>query len=113
MIKFCLLAAKELAKKGFEIEIIDLRTIKPLDIATVAASVRKTHRAVLVEEGHLFAGISAEMGFQIMEHCFDSLDAPLVRVCQRETPMPYSKVLECQTIPNPERIIAALETVLL
>jgi len=113
MIKFCLLAAKELAKRGFEIEVIDLRTIKPLDIATVAASVRKTHRAVLVEEGHLFAGISAEMGFQIMEHCFDSLDAPLVRVCQRETPMPYSKVLECQTIPNPERIIAALETVLL
>jgi pyruvate dehydrogenase E1 component beta subunit len=113
MIGFCLIAAKELAKKGFEIEIIDLRTIKPLDIATVAASVRKTHRCVLVEEGHLFGGVSAELGFQIMEHCFDSLDAPIERVCQRETPMPYSKALESQTIPNPERIIAALEKVLL
>ena len=113
MIKFCTLAARELAKKGFDIEIIDLRTIKPLDIALVAASVRKTHRCVLVEEGHLFAGICAELGFQIMEHCFDSLDAPIERVCQRETPMPYSKVLERESIPNSERIIAALEKVLL
>jgi pyruvate dehydrogenase E1 component beta subunit len=112
MLKFCMQAAAELAKKGIDIEVIDLRTIKPLDIATVAASVRKTHRCVLVEEGHLFAGICAEMGFQIMEHCFDFLDAPIERVCQRETPMPYSKVLEKNSLPNPERILAALEKVL-
>ena len=111
-LKFCLEAAKEMAKKGISIEVIDLRTIKPLDIGTIFASIRKTHRCVLVEEGHQFAGISAEIGFQIMEHCFDSLDAPLERVCQMETPMPYSKVLERETIPNPERIIAALSRVL-
>src|SRR3990167_3601613 len=98
MLKFCRTAADEMAKKGISVEIIDLRTIKPLDIATVVASVRKTHRCVLVEEGHIFAGISAEVGFQIMEHCFDELDAPLVRVCQRETPMPYAKLLEAEKI---------------
>lgn len=112
MLKFCLEAAEEMAKKGIQIEVIDLRTIKPLDIATVAQSVRKTHRCVIVEEGHVFAGISAEVGFQIMEHCFDDLDAPLQRVCQRETPMPYSKVLEKETIPNKERILQAIEQTL-
>jgi pyruvate dehydrogenase E1 component beta subunit len=109
MLKFCTQAADELAKKGIQVEIIDLRTIKPLDIATVAASVRKTHRAVLVEEGHIFAGISAEVGFEIQEHCFDDLDAPLIRVCQRETPMPYAKPLEYATMPNKERILAAIQ----
>lgn len=112
MLKHCLAAAKEMEKNGFSIEVIDLRTIKPLDIATVVASIRKTHRCVLVEEGHRFAGICAELGFQIMEHSFDMLDAPLERVCQMETPMPYSKVLERETIPNPERIITALKRVL-
>jgi pyruvate dehydrogenase E1 component beta subunit len=112
MLKFCREAADTLAKEGISVEIIDLRTIKPLDIATVASSVRKSHRCVLVEEGHIFAGISAELGFQIQEHCFDDLDAPLIRVCQRETPMPYSKVLERETIPNTARILAALEEVL-
>lgn len=112
VLKFCLEAAEEIAKQGISVEVIDLRTIKPLDIATVASSVRKTHRCLLVEEGHIFAGISAEVGFQIMEHCFDDLDAPLVRVCQRETPMPYSKGLERETLPNKERIITALQEVL-
>lgn len=110
MLKHCRAAADELAKKGITAEIVDLRTIKPLDIATVAASVRKTHRAVLVEAGHLFAGISAEVGFQIQEHCFDDLDAPLARVCHRETPLPYSKPMERECLPNPERILAAVES---
>lgn len=108
MIKFCKTVAEELAKKGISAEVIDLRTIKPLDIATIAASIRKTNRAVIVEEGHIFAGIASEIGFQIMEHCFDFLDAPIERVCQLETPMPYSKVLEKETIPNVERILAAV-----
>lgn len=112
MLKFCREAADELAKQGIQVEIIDLRTIKPLDIATVAQSVRKTHRCVLVEEGHIFAGIAAEIGFQIMEHCFDDLDAPLQRVCQRETPLPYAKPLEKESIPNKDRIIAALRETL-
>lgn len=109
MVNVCKEVVKEMAKKGIRVELIDLRTIKPLDIATVATSVRKTNRAVLVEEGHIFAGVAAELGFQIMEHCFEYLDAPLQRVCQLETPMPYSKELERETLPNKERIIRAIE----
>lgn len=108
MIHVCKEVVKELAKKGIKAELIDLRTLKPLDIATIAASIRKTHRGVLVEEGHIFAGIAAEIGFQIMEHCFEDLDAPLERVCQLETPMPYSKMLEQETLPNVKRILAAV-----
>lgn len=112
MLKFCKEAADDLAKQGISVEIIDLRTIKPLDIATIASSVRKTHRCVLVEEGHIFAGISAEIGFQIQQHCFDDLDAPLARVCSRETPLPYAKGLERETLPNKERILAAIRETL-
>lgn len=108
MVLVCQTVVKELAKKGIKAELIDLRTIRPLDIATVAESVRRTNRCVLVEEGHLFAGITAEVGFQIMEHCFDFLDAPIERVCQLETPMPYSKVLESQTLPTVERILSSV-----
>ncbi len=109
MVLFCREAVKELAKRGIRAELIDLRTVKPLDIATIATSVRKTHFCVLVEEGHLFAGIASEVGFEIMEHCFDYLDAPIARVCQRETPMPYSKVLERETLPTVERILYTIE----
>lgn len=112
MVTLCQKAAAEMAKRNISVEIIDLRTIKPLDIATIAESIRKTHRGVLVEEGHVFAGITAEVGFQINEHCFGYLDAPLVRVCQRETPMPYSKTLEKETMPTVERIVIAMEQVL-
>ncbi len=108
MVALCQHAANELAKRGVEAEIIDLCTIKPLDIDTIKRSLTKTHRAVLVEEGHVFAGICAEVGFQIIEHCFDELDAPLVRVCQKETPMPYSKVLEVETLPTVPRILTAV-----
>jgi pyruvate dehydrogenase E1 component beta subunit len=109
MVLFCQEAVKELRAQGIEAELIDLRTIRPLDIATVATSVRKTNFCVLVEEGHYFAGIAAEVGFQIMEHCFDYLDAPIERVCQRDTPMPYSKALEKETMPTVPRIIAAVK----
>lgn len=108
MVTVCKQVVKELAKQGIKAELIDLRTIKPLDIATVVNSVRKTNHCVLVEEGHLFAGISAEVGFQIQEHCFDFLDAPIARVCQRETPMPYSKALEKETLPTASRIFDAV-----
>ncbi len=105
----CVEAAK---KVHANIEIIDLRTIKPLDISTIIKSVQKTNRCVIVEEGHYFAGIAAEVGFEIMEFCFDYLDAPIARVCQRETPMPYSKVLEAQTLPTVDRIVDAIERTL-
>lgn len=108
MVNYCKEVVKELAKKGIKAELIDLRTIKPLDIATIVQSVRKTNRCVLVEEGHYFGGITAEIGFEIMEHCFDYLDAPIERVCQKETPMPYSKVLEKETLPTVPRILAAV-----
>jgi pyruvate dehydrogenase E1 component beta subunit len=107
MVNFCKEAVKELAKAGIRAELIDLRTVKPLDIATIATSLAKTHRCLVVEEGHLFGGIAAEIGMQIMEKCFDQLDAPVVRLCQKETPMPYSKALEEQTIPTVRAIIAA------
>ena len=84
--QLCVAGARELAKKGITVELIDLRTIKPLDIATVAASVRKTHRCVLVEEGHIFAGITAEVGFQIIEHCFD-ISMLLSNVLPNERPL--------------------------
>lgn len=108
-IRPCWEAVKTMAQKGVKIEFIDLRSIKPLDITTLAQSVRKTGHCVLVEEGHVFTGICGEVGFQIQQHCFDFLDAPLERVCQRETPMPYSKVLEAETVPNPPRILAAIQ----
>jgi pyruvate dehydrogenase E1 component beta subunit len=112
MVKLCLEAAQEMAKKGVNVEVVDLRSIKPFDITTVAESVKKTNFCVLVEEGHLFAGICAEVGFQIQEHCFDFLDAPIERVCQRETPMPYSKALEKETLPTVQRIIRSIEKAL-
>jgi pyruvate dehydrogenase E1 component beta subunit len=107
-VKTCREVVKELAKRGISAELIDLRTVRPIDIATIAASIRKTNHCVLVEEGHIFSGITAEVGFQIMEHCFDYLDAPLERVCQRDTPMPYSKVLEKETMPSVPRVLAAI-----
>lgn len=112
MVTVCLEVVQQLAKRGIKAELIDLRTIKPLDISTLVLSVQKTHRAVLIEEGHAYAGVTAEVAFQLMTHCFDALDAPIERVCQRETPMPYSKVLERETLPNPNRILRAVERVL-
>lgn len=112
MVLFCQEAVKELRQQGIKAELIDLRTIRPLDIATIATSVRKTNFCVVVEEGHYFAGIASEIGFQIMEHCFDYLDAPIERVCQKDTPMPYSKALEKETLPSVPRIIASVKKAL-
>lgn len=104
-LRTCLEAIKQLP---FSIEVIDLRSIKPLDIATVVASVRKTHRAVVAEGGHAFAGIAAELSAQLMERAFEELDAPVARLSQRETPMPYSKVLEAESLPTVARIVEAI-----
>ncbi len=112
MVLLCKKVVEELGVEGIRVELIDLRTIKPLDITTIASSVRKTHHAVLVEEGHIFTGICAEVGFEIQEHCFDFLDAPIKRVTQYETPMPYSKALEIETMPTPAKIKQAIRETL-
>lgn len=112
MIHLCQEASDLLEKQGVSCEVLDLRTIKPLDIDLIVQSIQKTHFCVLVEEGHLFGGISSEVAFQIQEKAFDYLDAPMARVCQRETPMPYSKVLEKETQPTVERIVATISSTL-
>lgn len=111
MVKLCRQVCEELANRNISAELIDLQTIKPLDIETINESVKKTNFCVLVEEGHIFTGITAEVACQIQENCLDYLDAPVGRVCQRETPMPYSRVLEKETLPTVERILSkCLET---
>ncbi len=109
MVSICKKVVEQMGSRSVEVELIDLCTIKPLDIATVAQSVRKTHRVVLVEEGHSFGGICAEVGFQIQQHCFDFLDFPISRITQSETPMPYSKILEEATLPTIDKIICLIE----
>ncbi len=111
MITLCMESAEQLLQSGIDIEVIDIRTVKPLDIVTVADSVRKTHRAVIVEEGHAFSGICSEIAFQIQKECFDFLDAPIQRITQQETPMPYSIPLERETMPTVEKIVRAIKEI--
>ncbi len=112
MMTACSAAIQVAAVEGISVELIDLRTIKPLDLSTLMQSVQKTHRCLIVEEGHMFAGVAAEIGYQLSTHCFDDLDAPILRICQKETPMPYSKILEAATLPNPERILESIRVLL-
>lgn len=112
MLNVCKKVVAEFEKEGFDIELIDLRTIKPLDISLILQSVKKTKKCVIVEEGHYFGGIAAEIGFEIQQFLFDYLDAPIVRVAQKETPLPYSKVLEAESIPNANRIYETIKKVL-
>lgn len=108
----CLDAASSLAGKGISAEVIDLRTLRPLDDATIMASVRKTRRAVIVDEGWRSGSISAEVAMRIVEQAFWSLDAPLARVCTEEVPIPYPKHLEDAALPSQEKIEAAVHNVL-
>jgi pyruvate dehydrogenase E1 component beta subunit len=106
-----LAAADLLAEQGIEAEVIDLRTIRPLDVATIVASVQKTNRLVSVEEGWPTAGIGSELAALMMEHAFDYLDAPVLRVCGEDVPMPYAANLEALTLPSPERIAETVRKV--
>lgn len=101
-------AVEKLEKAGIAVEVIDLRSIKPLDIATIGASVRKTKRLVIVEETHAFCGIGAQIAFEVQSHLFGYLDAPIERVTMMETPLPYAKNLEEEALPNPRRIEQAI-----
>ncbi|MES2436208.1 MAG: pyruvate dehydrogenase complex E1 component subunit beta [Pseudomonadota bacterium] len=100
-------AAKLLAKDGIDAEVIDLRTLRPLDLASIKASIAKTHHAVVVNEGWTFCGYAAELSATIMDHCFDDLDAPVMRVAMPDMPIPYSEPLELAVIPNAAKIAAA------
>jgi len=104
-------AADALAVDGISAEVIDLRTLRPLDVETVVASVKKTNRLVSVEEGWAFAGIGAEIAARIMEEAFDWLDAPPVRVAGKDVPMPYAANLEHMTLPQTEDVVAAAKAV--
>lgn len=100
-------AAGQLAAEGIDAEVLDLRTLRPLDEAAILASVRKTHRAVVVDEGWRSGSISAEISARITENAFYDLDAPVGRVCSAEVPIPYSKHLELAALPSVDRITAA------
>lgn len=104
-------AAEELEKQGVSCEVIDPRTIRPLDINTIIESVKKTNRIVIAEESHPFCGVAAEISAEISERAFDYLDAPVKRVSGADVPMPYAKNLEQLAIPDVERIVAAVREV--
>src|SRR5664279_3859443 len=108
---YALKAAEELAKDGIEAEVIDLRTLKPMDTDTIVASVQKTGRAVTVEEGWAQSGVGAEIAARIMEHAFDYLDAPVARVSGKEVPMPYAANLEKLALPSVAEVIEAAKAV--
>ncbi len=112
MVGTALKAADELAKEGIEAEVVNLRTLRPLDTATIVESVKKTNRIVSVEEGWPYAGIGAEIAATMMEHAFDWLDAPVARVTGLDIPMPYAANLERMVVPQPDRVLAAAKAVL-
>jgi pyruvate dehydrogenase E1 component beta subunit len=103
-----LAAAATLAERGIDAEVIDLRTLRPLDDATIVASVSKTRRAVVVDEGWRTGSLAAEVCTRIMEKAFYELDAPPARVCSEEVPIPYAKHLEDAALPQPEKIVEAV-----
>ena len=105
---FCQEAAEELAGEGIDVEIVDLRSLLPLDVETIAESVRKTSRAVIVEEDTITGGAGAEIGMRIVEETFDYLDAPIKRIAGADVPMPKSAALESLAIPSKESIIKGI-----
>jgi pyruvate dehydrogenase E1 component beta subunit len=111
-VHFALQAAELLAREGVEIEVVDPRTLRPLDEDVVFDSVRKTNRCVVVEEGWRCAGFGAEIADRVQRECFDDLDAPILRVTAADVPMPYSKILEKAYLPQPAGIAEAVKRVL-
>jgi len=107
-----LAAADLLAKDGVEAEVVDPRTLRPLDEDVIFDSVRKTNRCVVVEEGWPVAGFGAEIADRVQRECFDSLDAPILRVTSADVPMPYAKTLEKAYLPQPEKVVDAVKRVL-
>ena len=108
---YALKATEELTKEGIEAEVIDLRTLRPMDTDTIVASVKKTGRCVTVEEGWPQAGIGADIAARLIEHAFDYLDAPVARVSGKDVPMPYAANLEKLALPNVAEVVAAAKAV--
>ena len=111
MLHVALAAADELAKEGVELEVLDPRTLRPLDDRLIFESVKKTNRCIIVEEGWPFAGLGAEIAYRLMKEGFDFLDAPVVRVTGEDVPMPYAKNLEHEAFPNVEKVVRAVRGV--
>jgi pyruvate dehydrogenase E1 component beta subunit len=111
MVGVALKAAETLAEQGIEAEVINLRSLRPLDTQTIIESVKKTNRVVCVEEGWPFAGIGAEIAMQVIEHCFDWLDAPPVRVAGLDVPLPYAANLEKLALPQPDWVVDAVKRI--
>jgi pyruvate dehydrogenase E1 component beta subunit len=105
-------AAEQLSKDGIEAEIIDLRSLRPLDMDPVLESFKKTNRAVIVEEGWRSFGVGAEVATRIYEEAFDYVDAPIKRVAQTEVPLPYNRTLEQMALPQVEDVVKAVKEVL-
>jgi len=111
MVPVALKAAEVLQQQGVSCEVIDPRTIRPLDIETIIQSVKKTNRVVVAEESHPFCGVGGEISSEITERAFDYLDAPVKRVSGADVPMPYAKNLEDLAIPGVDQIVAAVREV--
>jgi pyruvate dehydrogenase E1 component beta subunit len=105
-------AADRLAKEGINVDVLDLLSVRPIDVEAIAASVRKTNRAVVLEEGWEICGMGAQVVDYIQRDCFDDLDAPVVRVHQEDVPMPYAKNLERAAKPDARKTIAAVKQVM-
>lgn len=112
MVGVSLKAADKLAEEGISAEVVDLRTLRPIDIPTILNSVRKTHRAVVVEEGWPQFGIGAQVVDDIQRNVFDYLDAPVLRVTSSDTPMPYSRDLELSALPDESKVVEAVKRVI-
>jgi pyruvate dehydrogenase E1 component beta subunit len=100
-------AAERLAQAGIDAEVVDLRSLRPLDMSTIVDSVAKTHRAIVIDEGWRTGSFAGEISAQIMELAFDDLDAPVARICSAEVPMPYAKHLETAALPKVEEVVSA------
>ena len=111
-VTYALGAAEALARDGIEAEVIDLRSLRPMDVATIVQSVQKTHRLVSIEEGWPSCGIGAEIAARVQEEAFDWLDAPIARVTGKDVPMPYAANLEKLALPSIEEIVAAARAVM-
>jgi len=112
MCSFASSAVEKLSSEGIDVELIDPRTIKPLDMETIAASIAKTHRVVVVNEGPKTGGFSNEVSSKIMDTCFYDLDAPVLRVAAEDVPIPYNAILEAEVIPAEKDILAAIKKVI-
>ena len=112
ILKVALQAAEDLAKEGISAEVIDLRTVRPIDFEAIVNSVKKTNRLVIVEETWPLASISSEISYHVQRYAFDHLDSPILRVTSRDLPLPYAPTLIQEILPNVKRTIDAVKTVM-